>query len=112
MGDLSNFEREQIVGASLAGTSVTKTATLLGLSSIRASKLMLAHTNHGKTTSAKRNSGQKSSDRKRALYIEKNCLKKSQNYCITGDSILKTLFPQKLSDISFTNPTSMVGLQF
>jgi hypothetical protein len=25
--------------------------------------------------------------------------------------ILKTLFPQKLSDLSFTNPTSMVGLQ-
>jgi hypothetical protein len=25
--------------------------------------------------------------------------------------ILKTMFPQKLSDMSFTNPTSMVGLQ-
>jgi hypothetical protein len=25
--------------------------------------------------------------------------------------ILKTLFPQKLSDMSFTNPTSTVGLQ-
>jgi hypothetical protein len=55
MGDLSNFERGQIVDACLAGTSVTKTATLLGVLRVTVSKLMLAYMNHGKITSAKRN---------------------------------------------------------
>jgi hypothetical protein len=57
-------------------------------------------------------------DRKRSSYIEKNCFQKSQ-YCSTGDRTaemnthLEDLFPQKLSDVNFTNPTStlVVGLQ-
>jgi IS30 family transposase len=57
MEDLSYFERGQIVDALLAGASVTKTATLLGVSRATVSKDMSAYTNHGKTTSAKRNSG-------------------------------------------------------
>jgi transposase len=61
MGDLSYSERGQISGVCLAGSSVTKTATLLGVSRVTVSKVMLvAYTNHGKTASAKRNSGQKS----------------------------------------------------
>jgi hypothetical protein len=119
MGDLSNFERGQIVGARLAGASATKTATTsLGVSRETASsEVMSAYADHGKTTSANRNSGRKSLDRKRSLYIEKGCFEKSQNYCSTGDSgteyvfVLKTLFPQKLSDVSFTNPTRKVWLQ-
>jgi transposase len=59
-GDSSNFERIQIVRACLAGESVTKTATLLGVSRATVSKVMSACTNHGKTTSVKRNSGRKS----------------------------------------------------
>jgi hypothetical protein len=31
-GNLSNFERRQIIGAHLAGAPMTKTATLLGIS--------------------------------------------------------------------------------
>jgi transposase len=60
MGDLSDFERGQIVAAHLAGISVTKTATLLNVSRATVSKVMLAYINHRKTISAKRNSGQKS----------------------------------------------------
>jgi transposase len=39
---------------------VTNIATLLGVSRVTVFKGMLAYTNHGKTTSAKRKSGQKS----------------------------------------------------
>jgi hypothetical protein len=54
MGDLSNFERGKIVGVGLA---VIKTATLLGVSRVRVSKVMSAYMNHGNTTSVKRHSG-------------------------------------------------------
>jgi hypothetical protein len=60
MGDWSDFERGLIIGAHLAGACVTKTATLLGVLRMTVSKVMLAYTNHGKTASAKRNSGGKS----------------------------------------------------
>ena len=43
----------------LAGASVTKTATLLGVSRAAVYKLMKTYTHHGRTSSAKRNSGQK-----------------------------------------------------
>jgi IS30 family transposase len=49
MGDLSNFERGQIVGVHLAGSSVSKTATLLGVLRATVSKAMSAYMNHGKT---------------------------------------------------------------
>jgi transposase len=60
MRDLFDFERGQIFDAHLAGVSVTKTATLLSVSRATISKVMSAYTNHGKTTSAKRYSGRKS----------------------------------------------------
>jgi len=53
MGDLSDFQSRQIVGAGLAGASVTKTATVLGVSRTTVSKSMTAYTNHGKTPSAR-----------------------------------------------------------
>jgi hypothetical protein len=54
--ETSEFERGQIVGARLAGTSVRKPAILLGASRATVSKVMSAYTNHGKTKAAKRNS--------------------------------------------------------
>jgi hypothetical protein len=61
MGELSDFERGQIVDARLGATSVTKTATLLGASRATVSEVMsAAYTDHEKTTSAERNSGRKS----------------------------------------------------
>jgi predicted transcriptional regulator len=59
MGDFSDCGRGQITGACLGGASVTKTATLLGVSRATVSKVTSAYTNHDKTTPAKRNSGRK-----------------------------------------------------
>jgi hypothetical protein len=53
MGGLSEFEREQIIGAPIAGASATKTSTLLGVSRATVSKVFSVNTNHGKTTSEK-----------------------------------------------------------
>jgi hypothetical protein len=50
MEDLSDFEGGQIVGARLAGASVTKISTLLGVWRATVSNVMSAYTNHGKTS--------------------------------------------------------------
>jgi len=59
MGDLSDFLRGQTVGERLAGASVTKTATLLAVSRAAVSRVVIAYTNQGKTSSADSNSGRK-----------------------------------------------------
>jgi transposase len=56
-GRMSDFQRDQFVG--LARTSVNKTATWLSVSRAAVSKVVTAYTNHGKTSSAKKNSGRK-----------------------------------------------------
>jgi predicted transcriptional regulator len=119
MGDLSDFERGQIVGARLAGASVIKSTTLLGVSRTTVSKVMSTYTNHGKTTSAKRDSERKSTlteiDRRALRIVSKNRINTAaaQVNCSRTEYvfILKTLFPQKLSNVSSTNPTSTVGLE-
>ena len=52
--------KEDIVGVLLPGGSVTKTGLLLDISRAAVSKVMMTYTNHGRTSLAKRNSGQKS----------------------------------------------------
>jgi hypothetical protein len=69
------------------------------------------------TTLQKRNRGQKLTFAERLSYIEKDCFEISQNYCSTGNIrteyslILNNLFPQNLSNMGFTNPSSTVRLQ-
>ncbi|XP_076052817.1 uncharacterized protein LOC143032232 [Oratosquilla oratoria] len=59
MADLSGFKRGQIVGARMAGASITKTTELLGISRGTVSKVMTAFEREGKTSSAKHRSGRK-----------------------------------------------------
>jgi hypothetical protein len=78
---LSDFERGQIIDVPLAGTSVIKTITLLGVLRATVSKVMSAYTNHEKT-SAKRNSGRKSTLTERDhCTFRRIVLQKSQKYC-------------------------------
>jgi transposase len=77
MGDLSDSERGQTVGASLVGASVTKTVTLWGVSRATVYNAMSAHTNHGNTTSVKRNSGRKSTLAERDCSILRRIFQKN-----------------------------------
>jgi predicted transcriptional regulator len=56
MGELSLFQRGHFVGSHLATASVSKVATLLGVSRTAVYKVMMGYTNHRKTSLAKRNS--------------------------------------------------------
>ena len=49
MAHLSDFKRDQIVGACMAGTSVTKTAELFGVARSTVLKVMTAFEKEGKT---------------------------------------------------------------
>jgi hypothetical protein len=91
---------------------------LLGVSRARVSKVMSAYTNHGKRTSAKRNSGRKSTLTGKDCCALRNIVSKNHRTTVgqvTGQQnwtfILKILFPQKQSDVIFTNTTSLIGLQ-
>jgi hypothetical protein len=48
MGDMSNLERGQIIGARLAGASLTKITALSDVSRETVSKALSAYTNHGR----------------------------------------------------------------
>jgi transposase len=67
---------KEVFGSRLAGASVAKTGTLIGVSRATVSKVMSAYSNHGKTTSAKRNSERKSTlterDRRTLRIVSKN----------------------------------------
>ena len=56
MADLS---RNQIIGARMAGASVTKTAEIFGIAKSTVSKVMTTFEKEGKTSPVKQNSGRK-----------------------------------------------------
>jgi predicted transcriptional regulator len=89
MGNLSEFQRGQMVGARLVGASVTKTATLLGASRAAVSKVTMEYTTHGKTLSAKRNSGNKPKPSERGHCTLKSIL--SNNYRTTAAKVTAEL---------------------
>ena len=55
MGDISEFKRGQIVGACLTGASVTRTASLCGVSRATGSRVRSAYHLEGQTTSNRSN---------------------------------------------------------
>ena len=57
MRDLTDFEKEQIVGAPMAGASITKTAELLGFSRATISRTMSEFKKHGKASNNRSSSG-------------------------------------------------------
>jgi transposase len=117
---LSDSKIGQIIGARLAGASVTKPATVFGVSRATVSEVMSAYTNHGKTTSAKSNSGRKSTLTER----DRRTLRRSvsENHRTTAAQVhrraeLNIPLEDPVStetvrrDVSFINATSTVGLQ-
>jgi transposase len=77
MRDLSDLDRGQITGVCLAGASMTKTATLLDVSRATVSKVITAYMNHGRPTSAKRNSGRKSTLTERDCHTLRRAVSKN-----------------------------------
>jgi predicted transcriptional regulator len=80
---LFDFEGGQIIGVHLAGASVTKTATLLGVLRATVSKVISVYTNHGKTTSVKRNSGRKLTLTERDCYTLRRIFSKNHRTILT-----------------------------
>jgi predicted transcriptional regulator len=74
---LSGFERGQIIGAHLAGASVTKTATLLEVSQAAVSKVILAYTYHVKTAQQRGTVGEKQHCQKEIIEHSEGLLQKN-----------------------------------
>jgi len=115
MADLSDFRSGQIVGVRLAGASVTKMTTLLCVSRAAIAKVMTVYTNHGNTSSAKRNSGQKTKLSERDHCTLKRIV--SNNHRTSAAKVTAELnihledFVSTKPERSFTNPISIVQVQ-
>ena len=58
ISNLFDLKRGMIIGAHLAGASVSRTTNLVGVSRYTVSRIMKAYTNLGKVSSGKHNSEQ------------------------------------------------------
>ena len=88
-GRLVRISKRQTVGERLAGASVTKTATSLAVSRAAASRVMTAHTNQEKTSSAESNSRRKPKLSERNHRTLKRIV--SQNHRITAAKVTTEL---------------------
>jgi hypothetical protein len=81
--ELLNMERGKIICEHLAGASVIKADTLLGVWKAIVSEVMSSYTNHGEDKISKEEQWAKINiDRNRSSYTEKDCFEKSQNYLL------------------------------
>jgi hypothetical protein len=85
---LSDFERVPIAGARLAGASVTRTATLLGVSRATVCKVMSARED---TISEEKQWSKVDIDRKRSSYSEKECLKIHRCHYATSRKVASSI---------------------
>jgi transposase len=115
MRDLLAFQRGRIFGARVAGASVTKTDSLLGVSRVAVSKVVMAYTNHGETSSAKGNSSRKPKLSERDCRTLKSIVSTSQRTAaakVTAELIIHLEDPllQKESDKIIADSTSTAEL--
>jgi hypothetical protein len=115
IGALSDFEREQIVIARLAGASVTKTTTLLGYRERHFVRLC-RHTRIIGREHQRSRTADDNEHRQKEIVVHWGLLQKitqllKHRWGQKWIFILKALFPQKMSDVNSTDPTSTVGLQ-
>lgn len=103
MSDLSDLKRGMIIGARLAGASVSRTANLVGVSRTTVSRTLSAYTKLGKVSSAKHNSGRKSKLSDRDRRVLKRIVARKR----------KTTLPVITSEMNthLQNPVSMKTIQ-
>jgi hypothetical protein len=103
MGDLFYFERRQSVGAVLAGASVTKTATLLGVSRVVVSKVTRISQQQPRGRVAENNISYK------VIHWKRLFRKISEQLNILES--WRLCFHKKVYNLGFSNPLSTVVLQ-